>query len=146
MQLYLACREVFPERNSYKVEMQGPAQRWLQRGLWRNECRDLRMKAQLSLLKILAGGSALDKQNFCNNWSLPTHGGSFWNPSSTTPTDRKKKNTREGHRKPLDGRTNSRPFRSKSQTDFATAKMSAEITAKVFVTRKPAWTKIVVDT
>lgn len=57
-----------------------------------------------------------------------------------------KKNTREGHRKPLDGRTNSRPFRSKSQTDFATAKMSAEITAKVFVTRKPAWTKIVVDT
>lgn len=56
------------------------------------------------------------------------------------------KNAREGHRKPLDGRTNSRPFRSKSQTDFATAKMSAEITAKVFVTRKPAWTKIVVDT
>lgn len=94
MQLYLAWREVFPERNSYMVEMQGPAQRWLQRGLWRNECRDLRMKVQLSLLEILAGGSALDKQDFCNNWSLPTHGGSFWKPSSVTPTDRRKRKGR----------------------------------------------------
>lgn len=56
------------------------------------------------------------------------------------------KNAREGHRKPLDGRTNSRPFRSKSQTDFATAKMSIEIAAKVFVTRKQQSLSRLVDT